>query len=139
MPPESPAVLLMVPKNSSVGFCRRRGVVSVSSISCVWPCLNLPSLWYFRSLSTSAETQKKGTLSQLELLLASLRHLVPLWVCVSALMLSSAAYICQGAALACRDLHGALQEPGLGEPCIYFQAQRLAWKPRGWVLHGGNL
>jgi hypothetical protein len=34
----------------------------------------------FRSLSTSAETQRSGTLSQQELLLECLLHLEPLWV-----------------------------------------------------------
>lgn len=53
--------------------------------SCLWPALNLPSLRCFRSLSTSAETQKRGTLSQLELLLASRLRLVPPWVRVVAL------------------------------------------------------
>lgn len=55
----------------------------------LWPALNLPSFGYFRSLSTSAETQRRGTLSQLELLLVSRPRSVPLWVRVPVLMLSS--------------------------------------------------
>lgn len=51
----------------------------------LWPALNLPSLWCFRSSSTSAETRKRGTLSRLELLLASRLRLVPPWVRVWAL------------------------------------------------------
>lgn len=42
--------------------------------------LQYPPSFSFRSLSTSAETQRSGTLSQLELQLECLLHLEPLWV-----------------------------------------------------------
>lgn len=69
-----------IPQSRAGGFgsCMADSVSLLNSF--LWPALNLPSLWCFRSSSTSAETQKRGILSRLELLLVSQLRLVPLWV-----------------------------------------------------------